>query len=184
MQYQEKPFEHQGAAQKALGESKRSSIGEQRFSQDPYQQQQESADGISLSPGIQPRLHYAGVGKRALALLIDLLIYITAMSLLVFLTGGISTPLSLLLWLVYFTCMEAVKGATIGKMALGLCVVRRDGSPIGWSEALIRNLLRLVDMLLLYLVGAMFIWNSPYAQRLGDRIAQTVVVQKRDRIDF
>jgi uncharacterized RDD family membrane protein YckC len=177
MQYQEKPLGDQGTLM-ASGKNKRSSFGEQRLSQDPYQQQQEVADDISHVPGFPSPLHYVGVGKRALALLIDLLIYVTAMSLLVSITGGIGTPLSLFLWLVYFTCMEAMKGATIGKMALGLRVVRRDGSPIGWSEALMRNLLRLVDALLLYLVGAMFIWNSPYAQRLGDRIAQTVVVQK------
>src|SRR4051812_1199338 len=110
-----------------------------RFGGPMYHQEQR------FSPSFLPPRQTVGIGKRALALLIDLLVYCVAMSLLVLLTGGIGTSLSLFLWLVYCTCMEAIKGATIGKMALGLCVIRQDGSPIGWSEALIRNLLRLVD---------------------------------------
>src|SRR5437764_807705 len=90
------------------------SFGKQCFSPNPDQHHQEIDEEIVLSPSFRPPLQYIGVGKRALALLIDLLVYCVAMSLLVLLTGGIGTPLSLFLWLVYCTCMEAMKGATIG----------------------------------------------------------------------
>lgn len=33
-----------------------------------------------------------------------------------------------------------------------------------------------------YLVGAIAVWNSPINQRLGDRVAQTVVVQKGSEV--
>jgi uncharacterized RDD family membrane protein YckC len=54
-----------------------------------------------------------------------------------------------------------------------------DGSPISWSESVIRNLLRIIDGLFGYLVGAILIWTSPLKQRLGDRVANTVVIRKR-----
>jgi len=74
--------------------------------------------------------------------------------------------------------LEATQGATLGKRILGLRVVKIDGSPIGWSESIIRNLLRIIDGLFAYLVGAILIWTSPQRQRLGDRVAKTVVVRR------
>ena len=81
--------------------------------------------------------------------------------------------------MLYFIVLEATQGATLGKMALGLRVVRTDGSPISWTESIIRNLLRIIDGLFIYLVGAIFIWTSPLKQRLGDRAARTVVIRRR-----
>lgn len=43
--------------------------------------------------------------------------------------------------LAYFTLMNGAYGATLGKMALGLKVVRQDGSPIGYGLALGRIVL-------------------------------------------
>jgi uncharacterized RDD family membrane protein YckC len=79
---------------------------------------------------------------------------------------------------IYFTLLEGFFGATAGKMLLGLRVVQLDGSPITWREAIVRNLLRPVDEIVLYLVGAIAIWVSPRKQRLGDRAADTVVVRR------
>ncbi|MFL5661319.1 MAG: RDD family protein, partial [Ktedonobacteraceae bacterium] len=70
-------------------------------------------------------------------------------------------------------------GATLGKMVVGLRVVKLDGSPISWSESVIRNLLRIIDGIFFYLVGAIFVWTSPRKQRLGDRAASTVVIRRR-----
>lgn len=69
---------------------------------------------------------------------------------------------------------------------LGLRVVKTDGSPLGWSQAVIRNLLRVIDGLFSYLVGAILIWDSPLRQRLGDRAAKTVVVRRQtvERFSF
>lgn len=56
-----------------------------------------------------------------------------------------------------------------------------DGSPAGYWKAFVRSLVRVVDAapwIIPYLVGAIAVWNSPSKQRLGDRVAQTVVVQK------
>ena len=130
----------------------------------------------------QPQLEYVSVGPRFLAILIDSLI-IGAV------TGFLSFPFRYapgawggsvgLMSILYYIVMDATQGATLGKMALGLRVVKVDGSPISWQESLIRNVLRIVDGLFFYLVGAILVWNSPLRQRLGDRAAGTVVVRRR-----
>ena len=76
-------------------------------------------------------------------------------------------------------CVGSDPGRDLGKMALGLRVIKTDGTPIAWLDSLIRNLLRIIDGLFAYLVGAILIWNSPRKQRLGDRAANTVVVRRR-----
>jgi uncharacterized RDD family membrane protein YckC len=131
----------------------------------------------------QPQLQYVSVGPRFLAALIDGLIIGAVTGLLSFPfrdTPGTWGGSIGLLAILYFIVMEATQGATLGKMALGLRVVKTDGSPISWREAIIRNLLRIIDGLFLYLVGAILIWNSPLRQRLGDRAAGTVVVRRRN----
>jgi uncharacterized RDD family membrane protein YckC len=140
--------------------------GQQLYGQQPYGQAQ---------------LQYIGVGLRFLALLIDAIIIGVVASLLSFLfrdSPGLSGTLTAIIAFAYFIVMEATQGATLGKKALGLRVVKIDGTPISWSESLIRNLLRVIDGLFGYLVGAILIWTSPLKQRLGDRVAHTVVVKQ------
>jgi uncharacterized RDD family membrane protein YckC len=79
--------------------------------------------------------------------------------------------------IVYFTLMEGLFGASIGKFVTGIRVVKEDGTRADVGAALIRNTLRVVDVLpFFYLLGAILIWTSPTKQRLGDRVAKTVVV--------
>lgn len=144
-------------------------------------------------------MQYAGVGRRAVAVIIDLII-ISALGSPIWLTGvvfqaptmrpgttEIVTPgaiyanpwtglLLAILPLAYFALLEGFFGATPGKMLLGMRVVKLDGAPIGWREAIVRNLLRYIDEIVLYLVGAISMWNSPRRQRLGDRAADCVVI--------
>lgn len=123
---------------------------------------------------------YVGVGPRFLATLIDSILIVIVGYLLNVMLGTVGEGLAGLLALIYIIAMEATQGATVGKMLLGLRVVREDdGSPISWSEAVVRTLLRIVDALFAYLVGAILIWTSPRKQRLGDRVAHTVVIRTR-----
>ncbi len=153
---------------------------EQQYGQQPppYGQQQY---GQQPQYG-QPQLQYAGVGPRFLAILIDSIIIGVVAGILgaIFRNSpGLSGGVTGLLTLAYFIVLEATQGATLGKMALGLRVVKTDGSPITWTDSLIRNILRIIDGLFFYLVGAIFVWTSPLKQRLGDRAAHTVVVRRR-----
>jgi uncharacterized RDD family membrane protein YckC len=80
-----------------------------------------------------------------------------------------------------YVVFEGARSATPGKLALGLRVVRYDGSPCGWIAALKRSILRPVDALPIvapYLVGAIAAGLSARRQRLGDAFAGTLVVTK------
>lgn len=122
-----------------------------------------------------------GVGLRAVALIIDAVIIILVATVLTFVMGygtGAQLIISLLAF-AYVIVLEALKGATVGKMVMGLRVVKlADGSAISWKESVIRNILRIVDGLFFYLVGAIIIWVSKNKQRLGDIAAATIVVKK------
>ncbi|MBV9616510.1 MAG: RDD family protein [Ktedonobacteraceae bacterium] len=129
----------------------------------------------------QPQLQYVGVGRRFIALLLDGVLLGVVNGILFLLLRSVPFVADVVvsvISVVYIFAMEATRGATIGKMMLGLRVVKIDGSPIGWSESIIRNLLRVVDGFAAYLVGAILIWTSPQRQRLGDRVAKTVVVRQ------
>lgn len=70
------------------------------------------------------------------------------------------------------------RGQTLGKRAMRLRVVDAQGLRLKFNQIVIRNLLRMVDMLpLFYLVGGTACVLSRRAQRLGDFAANTVVVR-------
>jgi uncharacterized RDD family membrane protein YckC len=77
----------------------------------------------------------------------------------------------------YYIVSEALTGMTVGKRIVGIRVVDEGGEHVGLGAAVIRNLLRPIDALFLYLVGALFALASSRRQRLGDRAAGTVVVR-------
>jgi uncharacterized RDD family membrane protein YckC len=76
----------------------------------------------------------------------------------------------------YLWLFEGLFGTTLGKLVMGLGVRRTTGSRPGLGRSLIRNLLRAIDGIGVYLVGFVIALTSPLHQRLGDRIAGTVVV--------
>jgi uncharacterized RDD family membrane protein YckC len=159
----------------------------------------------SPSQAAAPALEYVGVGRRFVALIIDAIIFVWVSVIIrvVFPSSGVmtwwvmtgqgdfasrvahislGTALQIIMPFVYFIVMEALLGATVGKMALGIRVVKLDGSPISWWDSIVRNLWRIIDSIpgvIPYLLGALLILTSPTKQRLGDRLAQTVVVRRR-----
>lgn len=137
----------------------------------------------------------AGIALRFVAVLIDGVVLFAGAFVIALATGGGYAESSngtssagfnldggpFLFWtalaLAYYVVLEAMSGATIGKKVVGIRVVDEDGSPIAWRASLVRNLLRLVDGLFFYLVGALFASRSPRGQRIGDRAARTLVVR-------
>jgi uncharacterized RDD family membrane protein YckC len=82
-----------------------------------------------------------------------------------------------LLGILYFWIMEAIFGATLGKAFLGIQVRRVTGEGPGFRAAFIRTLARLLDVLpAFYLLGWLFAVLSMKRQRIGDRMAGTVVI--------
>ena len=93
--------------------------------------------------------------------------------------GTLGTLLYLILAFAYFTLLEGYRGQTLGKMLLGIKVVREDNGEVpGIGAAAIRTVLRLIDGIFAYLVGFIAIQISSKNQRLGDMAANTLVVRK------
>jgi uncharacterized RDD family membrane protein YckC len=71
------------------------------------------------------------------------------------------------------------RGQTVGKRVLRLRVVDVHGLRLKFSQVLIRNLLRPVDMqpVVFYLVGGLASLLNSRGQRLGDLVANTIVVR-------
>ena len=79
----------------------------------------------------------------------------------------------------YFVASELLmQGRSPGKALVGLRVVRDGGLPLTARESMLRNLLRVVDMLpISYLVGLLAMIFSRETRRLGDYGAGTLVVR-------
>jgi len=82
------------------------------------------------------------------------------------------------IFFIYTCVLEASCGATVGKVIVGIRVVR-TGRRGALSAAAIRNLLRFVDAVGLYVIGAIVAGCSPWRQRLGDLSAGTMVVEEQ-----
>jgi uncharacterized RDD family membrane protein YckC len=89
--------------------------------------------------------------------------------------------LGFLLYYGYYAAFEALwNGQTPGKRAIHLRVITTSGRPISPYDALLRNLLRIVDQLPgIYTVGLLSIFFTERNQRLGDLAADTVVVHEQ-----
>ncbi len=130
---------------------------------------------------------YQGIGIRLVSLIIDNIIVGIIIGAIGSVIGfGMMSQrmvpwwiglLYFVIYVGYFTLLEGTKGQTIGKMITKIKVVREDGEPIDMNQALTRNILRIIDGLFAYLIGAILIWRSDKKQRLGDSIAKTIVVK-------
>ncbi len=76
----------------------------------------------------------------------------------------------------YFWLAEAAFGATVGKTIVGIRVVQITDRP-RLSAFAFRNLLRLVDGLGFYLIGALIAGCSRIHRRTGDLCAGTAVIE-------
>jgi uncharacterized RDD family membrane protein YckC len=95
---------------------------------------------------------------------------------------GIWLVLDLVFTTSYFMLFETLlRGRTPGKIMTRLRVVSADGRMIGWRQSMLRNLLRIVDSMPAgYVVAIVSMVASPRVQRLGDLVANTVVIRERE----
>ena len=161
--------------------------------------------GIETPEQVELRFPLAGLGSRFLAGAVDLLIQSAANFVLIIIlvvaisagmkTGALNhmsstaakwfTAAVILFYFVlywgYFSLFEAFRnGQTPGKRSMKIRVIKDSGRQITFFEALARNLLRVVDALPgMYLVGVISILFTRQNKRLGDLVADTIVVHER-----
>jgi len=137
-------------------------------------------------------LPVAGVGSRALAAFLDYILVAVIAIAWMFVSVYLGPRLRAVMrleWVLavmivgsfvleygYFAGVEVFTGGrSFGKWALDLRVVSRDGGRASVGALLLRNMVRLLDLL----VGVWFMLLDPLARRLGDRLAGTLVVHTR-----
>jgi uncharacterized RDD family membrane protein YckC len=145
---------------------------------------------IQTPEGITLPLTLAGPVSRGLAWVLDLLIRAAIYTGLGIVLGQLENfgfglfliAIFLLEWF-YPVLFEVLRdGATPGKRAMGLQVLHDDGTPIGWTASMVRNLLRAVDFLpVFYAFGLVSMLLNDEFKRLGDLVAGSVVVYRSER---
>lgn len=144
---------------------------------------------ITTPEHVEIRLEPAGAGSRFLAVFIDALIIIGISGVLrqicglmlpAALAGAVFITATFLLtwgWHVWFETKH--QGQTPGKRALSLRVVDARGLPLSLHQALVRNIVRVVDFMpLFYGIAAMTSMVDPLRRRLGDLVAGTLVIRE------
>jgi uncharacterized RDD family membrane protein YckC len=138
-------------------------------------------------------LRLAKLASRALALAIDVAVQVTLFILGTFFVAGtvsfvddaLAAALALLFYVAVLVGYPVVfetftRGRSLGKMAMGLRVVREDGGPIRFRHALVRGLLSVVEIWLTFgAVALITSLASAQGRRVGDFLAGTVVVHER-----
>ncbi|MFJ8444280.1 RDD family protein [Kitasatospora griseola] len=137
-------------------------------------------------------LRTARLPSRALARLLDAVVYMAAyffVSLAVVLglssIEGAAGDAFVIALMVFFTVLLPVMvetlshGRSLGKMALGLRVVRTDGGPIRFRHALVRGLVGVIDFGLMAMPAVVVSLFSEQGRRLGDIFAGTLVIRER-----
>ncbi|AFM27623.1 RDD family protein [Desulfomonile tiedjei] len=152
------------------------------------------------------RFQLAGIGTRMIAYLVDKFIQIGALlgivlilAIVLFLVGQMDRFVELLseagqslgLWSIaiailfyemvtigYFLFFEYFwNGATPGKKFQKTRVIRKDGRPMSFGDSVVRNALRIVDIIgELYPVGLIVMFCDFRNRRLGDLAAGTLVI--------
>ncbi|MEJ3655973.1 RDD family protein [Actinomycetes bacterium KLBMP 9759] len=143
-------------------------------------------------------LRIAEFASRAVAFAIDVAVMVVAYLIVLFIaaaSGVLSADPALAatigivalvtVFVIYPVTIETLtRGRSLGKMAMGLRVVREDGGPIRFRQALARGLAGfVVDFgVFSFFTGAIGLITSlvsPRGRRVGDMLAGTVVVRER-----
>ncbi|HET7269495.1 MAG TPA: RDD family protein [Rubrobacter sp.] len=148
------------------------------------------AQGVSGAPAA---LEVHVTGRRVLATIVDGIVLTAGFWVMSALFGstsveggqvgaslsGVAALASFVLVFAYYILLEGFLGQTLGKMLLGIKVVKEDtGEVPGLGAATIRTLLRIIDSLFFYLVAFVSVLASQKNKRLGDMVAHTLVVRK------
>jgi uncharacterized RDD family membrane protein YckC len=97
----------------------------------------------------------------------------------ILIVGTVTALSALLVILGYYVFLEGHFGCTAGKKIMGLWVLRTDGTKIGYKEAILRNLSKYINNLIVIDTLIMLIFFYKEKQRGLDRMADTIVVHGR-----
>jgi uncharacterized RDD family membrane protein YckC len=152
---------------------------------------------INTAQNVRIEYELAGVGRRIFSYLIDLIIMILVFFFTV--TGlvsifgneieGLMLFLQILsfIWFGFYTLFSEVlgNGQTLGKMAMGIKVIKLNGEDLQFYDYFSRWSMRLIDIYLsIGTIAMMLITGNKNGQRLGDIIAGTSIIRKKSSYGF
>jgi len=147
------------------------------------------------------QVHYAGLGWRVAAIAVDtvvlffLLVVIFAVMAAAgaldlkdpAFSGGLDLQRTAPTWMyavtyglifVYYTLFEALTAASVGKLVFHMRVTTDDGARPSGIAVVVRNLIRLPEVLFWYIPSGISCLVNARNKRLGDLAARTVVVRR------
>jgi uncharacterized RDD family membrane protein YckC len=143
---------------------------------------------ITTPEHVPIRLEPAGAGSRFLAVLIDAIIIMATATtmygtLATFLPRGVAAAIYVTVnffltfsWHVWFETRR--QGRTPGKRILKIRVIDARGLPVSLHQSLVRNITRVLDFVpVFYGVAAIAVMTSRTRRRIGDIVADTLVVR-------
>ncbi len=165
------------------------------------QQLVETKTHIETPENVQLTFQLAGPALRMSAYVIDLVIRLALVwaimlaAMLMFPVFGsvglAGMPMGFILVVMFLVewgygcfCEGFWNGRTPGKAAFRLRVIKQGGYPVGFYDAVLRNLLRAADVLPIgYAIGLIVMASTERMQRIGDLVAGTmVIVEDRKRL--
>jgi uncharacterized RDD family membrane protein YckC len=145
---------------------------------------------IVTAQNVVLKIELANIGDRFLAAIIDILIK-TGISIAAFTLMAIFNDtfvsfmvvvLMVITWIFYSLIFEQfMHGQTPGKRSRKIRVARLDGAPLNFGSLMLRWLFRMIEF---PSIGICFIVISEKHQRLGDLVAETILVSTKERVSL
>ena len=144
------------------------------------------AGGVPGRAGGSGAFPFAEPATRILARLIDVVVMLVA-ALVIASIAGVDNQIEIQLFfaaagVLYEVAFTALKGATPGKMAMGIGVVTTAGkSPPGWGPAVIRWAVTAIPCIgfVVFIVSLVWLFTDAQHRTVGDRAAGTFVVKTK-----
>lgn len=137
-------------------------------------------------------MHYSGIGRRLIAVIIDVMLVIAAAEVVFLLLSiaGLSRNLSnsqaelvtdllsfVIGWIYYAKMESSTYQGTLGKQIVQISVTRVDGEQLSFARASARYFAKLLSTGTFF-IGYLMAGFNEKKQALHDKIVQTVVVQR------
>lgn len=153
-------------------------------------------DGVVIGEGVLLENQPTSFVTRALGAMIDVaavaLVWFVALWAFAFLGGGIGDDgarilmivMLVLFFIVVPTTVETLtRGRSLGKLAVGIRVVRDDGGPVRFRQAFVRALVGVLELwLTMGSVALICSLVQPQGKRLGDLLAGTYAIRVRGKV--
>lgn len=148
---------------------------------------------ISTSQNVKIEYQLAGLALRLFAYLIDLAVIVVSIIVYtkIFSNANINeinvSIIFLMLYLIFYSLLSEVigNGQSIGKLAMGIKVIKINGDELEFYDYFGRWTLRFIDIYFsLGIIASIMVISNKNGQRLGDLIGGTTVIKKRSTFGF